>query len=64
VDDYIERNQDDFDSFYDPDELYESLGVDLTNETAFPVKEEIKHDVVKKDIPKVRVLSSCLRAHP
>eukprot|EP00976_Prorocentrum_cordatum_P113095 1195645-Prorocentrum_minimum.AAC.6 len=29
VDDYLERNQDDFDEFADIEELYESLGVDL-----------------------------------
>eukprot|EP00240_Pyramimonas_obovata_P016158 CAMPEP_0118922900 /NCGR_PEP_ID=MMETSP1169-20130426/1649_1 /TAXON_ID=36882 /ORGANISM="Pyramimonas obovata, Strain CCMP722" /LENGTH=288 /DNA_ID=CAMNT_0006863829 /DNA_START=83 /DNA_END=946 /DNA_ORIENTATION=+ len=29
VDDYLERNQEDFDEFCDVDELYESLGVDL-----------------------------------
>ena len=30
IDDYLERNQDDPDDFTDPDEIYESLGQDLT----------------------------------
>lgn len=30
IDDYLERNQDDPDDFADPDDIYESLGQDLT----------------------------------
>jgi CCR4-NOT transcription complex subunit 3 len=30
IDDYLERNQDDFDDFAEVDEIYESLGQDLT----------------------------------
>ena len=60
IEDYLERNQDDFDEFADPEEMYEDLNLDELDEIK-QMAHEVAHSaptVVEKVIEKVEAAES------